>query len=56
MIYDKVSTQFDKTLAKLYDLDNQIQRCTKLMIIFDILLIINLLLGVSINIYLAFTR
>lgn len=56
MIYDKVSTQFDKTLVKLYDLDNQIQRCTKLMIIFDILLIINLLLGVSINIYLAFTR
>jgi len=46
----KFDVHFKRTLAKCDNLDNQIQRCTKLMIIFDILLIINLFLFVAINI------
>ena len=42
-----LDARFDKLLAKLDDLDNQIQYCLKLMIIFDVLLIINLILTVA---------
>lgn len=52
----KSDWKFNRTLAKLDKLDNQIVFCTKLMIIFCILSVVNMFLAITFGSYLILTR
>ncbi len=56
MTRNKVSAECCKTLAKFDELDKQIQRCTKLWVIFDVLLIVFLIMVFALNVYSVFSR